>query len=62
MPAGLMDDKERFECELEFLQCFANPQYLSWLAQSGMLDDRRMINYLDYLKYWQRAEYARFVT
>ena len=57
-----MDDKQRFEMELEFLQCLASPEYLSWLAQSGTLDDRRMVNYLAYLRYWQAPEYAQFVS
>ena len=57
-----MDDKQRFEMELEFLQCLASPEYLSWLAQSGTLDDRRMVNYLAYLRYWQAPQYAQFVS
>ncbi|KAJ2013174.1 suppressor of hpr1 [Coemansia sp. S610] len=55
-------DKERFEVELEFVQCLANPWYINIIAQQGYFDKPEFVNYLKYLKYWQRPEYARFVV
>ncbi|KAJ2828364.1 suppressor of hpr1 [Coemansia erecta] len=54
--------KERFEVELEFLQCLANPWYINIIAQQGYFDKPEFVNYLKYLKYWQQPEYARFVV
>merc|ERR1712136_535877 len=38
----------RFQVELEFVQSFANPNYLNFLAQRGYFKDP---NYAKYLKY-----------
>ncbi|KAL8287056.1 hypothetical protein RQP46_004062 [Phenoliferia psychrophenolica] len=58
-------DKEanqvRFETELEFVQCLANPFYLQSLAQQGLLADEAFLNYLTYLKYWHQPSFARFI-
>ncbi|PIA18063.1 SOH1-domain-containing protein [Coemansia reversa NRRL 1564] len=54
--------KERFEVELEFVQCLANPWYINIIAQQGYFDKPEFINYLKYLKYWKRPEYARFIV
>ncbi|KAJ1996958.1 suppressor of hpr1 [Coemansia thaxteri] len=54
--------KERFEVELEFIQCLANPWYINIIAQQGYFDKPEFVNYLKYLRYWQRPEYARFVV
>ncbi|KAJ1727168.1 suppressor of hpr1 [Coemansia sp. Benny D160-2] len=54
--------KERFEVELEFVQCLANPWYVNIIAQQGYFDKPEFINYLKYLMYWRRPEYARFVV
>ncbi|CAG8667653.1 2308_t:CDS:2, partial [Paraglomus occultum] len=45
-------NRRRFQMELEFIQCLANP----WtdLAQQGNFDDPTFLNYLRYLKYWQK--------
>ena len=51
----------RFELELEFVQCLANPRYLAWLSQQKYLDDPTFLNYLTYLAYWRRPEYACFL-
>jgi len=32
---ALNDDTVRFQVELEFVQCLANPNYLNFLAQRG---------------------------
>ncbi|KAJ2457396.1 suppressor of hpr1 [Coemansia sp. RSA 2424] len=55
-------NQERFEVELEFVQCLANPWYINIIAQQGFFDKPEFVNYLKYLKYWQRPEYARFVV
>ncbi|RZF40591.1 hypothetical protein LSTR_LSTR007474 [Laodelphax striatellus] len=51
----------RFQVELEFVQCLANPNYLNYLAQRGYFKDPNFINYLKYLLYWKDAEYARYL-
>ncbi|XP_012273958.1 mediator of RNA polymerase II transcription subunit 31 isoform X2 [Orussus abietinus] len=49
----------RFQVELEFVQCLANPNYLNFLAQRGYFKDSAFINYLKYLLYWKEPEYAK---
>jgi len=53
--------KLRFQIELEFVQCLANPNYLNFLAQRGYLKEPAFINYLKYLEYWKQPEYAKFL-
>ena len=55
------DEKQRFEVELEFVQCLSNPHYLNFLAQHGYFDDESFVNYLKYLLYWKEAKYAKFL-
>ena len=55
------DDATRFQLELEFVQLLASAEYLHHIAQSGYLDDDKFLAFLDYLKYWKRPEYARFL-
>jgi hypothetical protein len=57
-----VSDRDRFELELEFVECLANPEYLNWLAQTQHFEDPDFINFLDYLKYWQKPEYCHFIT
>ncbi|CBJ26252.1 conserved unknown protein [Ectocarpus siliculosus] len=52
----------RFEMELELMNCLASPEYLHYLAQGGYLDDRAFIRFLEYLQYFKRPEYAKFIT
>jgi len=52
---------ERFELELELLESFANPMYIHYLAQSGLLDDPAFQRYLNYLQYWHTAPYVSYV-
>ncbi|CAB1119271.1 unnamed protein product [Ectocarpus sp. CCAP 1310/34] len=52
----------RFEMELELMNCLASPEYLHYLAQSGYLDDRAFVRFLEYLQYFKRPEYAKFIT
>lgn len=51
----------RFQIELEFVQCLANPNYLNFLAQRGYFKDPAFVNYLKYLEYWKQPEYAKFL-
>ncbi|CAG5122620.1 unnamed protein product [Candidula unifasciata] len=53
--------RTRFQVELEFVQCLANPNYLNFLAQRGILKDPNFVNYLKYLQYWKEAKYAKFL-
>lgn len=53
--------KMRFQTELEFVQCLANPSYLNYLAQRGTMLDQNFVNYLKYLQYWRHPEYAKFI-
>ncbi|KAI9679841.1 MAG: hypothetical protein M1817_004855 [Caeruleum heppii] len=52
----------RFELELEFVQCLANPWYLNHLATLKLFDDACFVAYLDYLQYFAKSEYTRFLT
>ncbi|ORX37062.1 SOH1-domain-containing protein [Kockovaella imperatae] len=52
----------RFQSELEFVQCLANPLYLKELYTQGLLDNAEMLNYLKYLDYWREPEYVRFIV
>ena len=51
----------RFEQELEFVQCLANPQYLHFLAENRYFEDAGFIEYLEYMQYWTRPEYAQYI-
>jgi mediator of RNA polymerase II transcription subunit 31 len=67
--AKVQDDQlefTRFRKELEFLQCLCNVDYLhctfhSVLAHAQFFDDPDFLRFLDYLAYWRRPEYSRFV-
>jgi len=56
-----VSDASRFELELEFISALANPRYLHHLAREGFLRDPTFVNYLEYLAYWERPEYAKFI-
>ncbi|KAJ1970976.1 hypothetical protein H4R35_005547, partial [Dimargaris xerosporica] len=60
-PTAPNPNQERFQIELEFVQCLANPWYLNHLGQQQYLKDPQFIRYLRYLQYWKQPEYARFV-
>jgi len=53
--------KIRFQIELEFVQCLANPNYLNFLAQRGFFKDTAFVNYLKYLTYWKEPDYAKYL-
>ena len=40
----------------------ANPSYLNHLAATQMFDDPCFVAYLDYLQYFTRPEYTKFLT
>ncbi|GAA6019608.1 hypothetical protein JCM10207_006942 [Rhodosporidiobolus poonsookiae] len=54
-------NRVRFETELEFVQCLANPFYLQSLAQQNLLTSEPFLNYLSYLLYFRQPRYARFL-
>ncbi|ORM41095.1 Mediator of RNA polymerase II transcription subunit 31 [Babesia sp. Xinjiang] len=55
------DDQIRFEAELEFVQCLANPHYLHFLAKAGYFEDKRFRAYIVYLQYFRRPQYVKYV-
>ncbi|CDR96490.1 SOH1 family protein, putative [Babesia bigemina] len=61
MIAAENDDQLRFEAELEFVQCLANPHYLHYLAKAGYFEDQRFRAYIVYLQYFRRPEYVKFI-
>eukprot|EP01025_Chloroclados_australasicus_P063525 TRINITY_DN8411_c0_g1_i2.p2 TRINITY_DN8411_c0_g1~~TRINITY_DN8411_c0_g1_i2.p2 ORF type:complete len:187 (-),score=22.20 TRINITY_DN8411_c0_g1_i2:743-1303(-) len=54
-------EHDRFELELEFVQCLGNPEYLNWLAQTQYFEDAAFIKYLAYLMYWKEPAYCQYV-
>ncbi|KAF9414300.1 hypothetical protein BGZ94_000444 [Podila epigama] len=52
---------KRFQIELEFVQCLANPWYLHNLAQQQYFNQDAFVNYLNYLQYFRKPEYAKFI-
>ncbi|KAI0388762.1 SOH1-domain-containing protein [Xylariaceae sp. FL0594] len=52
----------RFEIELEFVQCLANPFYLNHLASQKLLNDPAFVAYLAYLQYWSRPPYIKYLN
>nr|CAB3263743.1 mediator of RNA polymerase II transcription subunit 31-like [Phallusia mammillata] len=58
---SLNDESVRFQVELEFVQCLANPNYLNFLAQHGYLKENNFVNYLKYLLYWKEPEYVKYL-
>ncbi|KAL7534914.1 hypothetical protein ACHAWF_004990 [Thalassiosira exigua] len=51
----------RFELELEFVQSLASPAYLHYLATSGIMYQSSFLDFLRYLRYWKRPEYAKYL-
>ncbi|KAH0495632.1 hypothetical protein TgHK011_009167 [Trichoderma gracile] len=52
----------RFEIELEFVQSLANPYYLNHLASQKLLSQPAFVAYLDYLQYWSKPPYLKYLT
>lgn len=67
-PAPPADDEpkyggySRFELELEFVQSLGNPYYLNHLASQKLLTNPAFVAYLDYLQYWSRPPYLKYLT
>ena len=59
---SLEENNQRFLRELEFVQALSNPQYLHFLATSRLFNDAAFINYLKYLLYWKKPEYAKYLV
>ena len=59
-----LENQTRFETELEFVQCLANPHYLASLATQGLLAQPNFVAYLKYLTYWLDASkgFSRFIV
>ncbi|KAF2176457.1 SOH1-domain-containing protein [Zopfia rhizophila CBS 207.26] len=51
----------RFELELEFVQCLANPAYLHYLATQKMFDKADFVAYLGYLQYFKQPKYSKYL-
>jgi mediator of RNA polymerase II transcription subunit 31 len=60
--SSLPPDRDRFELELEFVQCLASPAYLHYLATSGILYQSTFLDFLRYLRYWKLPHYAKYLT
>ena len=60
--SSLPSDRDRFELELEFVQCLASPAYLHYLATSGILYQSTFLDFLRYLRYWKLPQYAKYLT
>ena len=52
----------RFELELEFVQSLGNPRYLNHLASQKLLQDPAFVAYLEYLQYFTKQEYVKFLN
>ncbi|KAL7489865.1 hypothetical protein ACHAW6_016192 [Cyclotella cf. meneghiniana] len=50
-----------FQPQLEFVQSLASPAYLHYLATSGILYQSSFLDFLRYLRYWKRPEYAKYL-
>lgn len=51
----------RFEIELEFVQTLSNPDYIHYLAANKYFESDQFVAYLEYLQYWRKAEYVKFL-
>ncbi|KIW06361.1 hypothetical protein, variant 2 [Verruconis gallopava] len=51
----------RFEIELEFVQCLANPLYLHEIFNRNYFDQEEFINYIRYLQYFKDPKYAKYL-
>ncbi|KAK8061402.1 hypothetical protein PG994_007768 [Apiospora phragmitis] len=46
----------------QFVQSLANPFYLNYLASQKLLSEPTFVAYLDYLQYWNKPPYLKFLT
>jgi mediator of RNA polymerase II transcription subunit 31 len=62
-PKSPTEEALRFEVELEFVQCLANPDYIQHLSHQGTLEEPNFIKYLAYLHAtWTQPDYSKFLT
>jgi mediator of RNA polymerase II transcription subunit 31 len=47
---------------LEFIQSLASPAYLHYLATTGILYQSSFLDFLRYLRYWKKPEYAKYLV
>ena len=47
--------------QLEFVQSLASPAYLHYLATSGILYQSTFLEFLRYLRYWKKPDYAKYL-
>ncbi|KAG5981070.1 hypothetical protein E4U54_006685, partial [Claviceps lovelessii] len=45
-----------------FVQALANPYYLNHIASQKLLSQPAFVAYLDYLQYWTRPPYLKYLT
>jgi mediator of RNA polymerase II transcription subunit 31 len=57
-----LPDKTRFQVELEFVQSLSNPNYLQFLAQQQYFQDDDFLLFIEYLKYWKKPEYCKYIV
>lgn len=46
----------------QFVQSLGNPYYLNHLASRKLLSNPSFVAYLDYLQYWSRPPYLKYLT
>ncbi|RYP80835.1 hypothetical protein DL770_006076 [Monosporascus sp. CRB-9-2] len=46
----------------QFVQALANPYYLNHLASQKLLNEPAFVAYLNYLQYWKRPPYLKYLT
>jgi mediator of RNA polymerase II transcription subunit 31 len=56
-----VSDRERLQCDLEFIQNLCNASYLQFLAQNKYFDQSEFMNYLRYLQYWNEPEFKQLL-
>ncbi|KAJ1926345.1 suppressor of hpr1 [Tieghemiomyces parasiticus] len=61
IPLVFNPNRERFQIELEFVQCLANPWYLNHLGQLQYFKEPEFVAYLKYLLYWKQPKYAKYI-
>jgi hypothetical protein len=43
------------------IQALSNPHYLLELSSTGYLDSEPFLNFVTYLEYWEKPEYAKYL-
>lgn len=61
-PLSLASQPTADKHPLQFVQSLGNPFYLNHLASQKLLTNPAFIAYLDYLQYWARPPYLKYLT